>query len=108
MTPHTSPPNRSICNVGDMTEPRTRLPRTSANATFAARTETIEAEDVPAEGESSLLPAEDSPPRTPTWVKALGIILVVLLLAFAGLHLTGNAPTHMTGPGGAQHGLQLP
>jgi hypothetical protein len=46
-----------------------------------------------------------SPPSTPRWVKALGIVLVVLLLAFAGLHLSGNAPTHMVG---APHGIQLP
>jgi len=90
-----------------MTEPLTRLPRISANGTFAAPTEPVEAEDLRAEGDASFVPADDSPPRTPRWVKALGIVLVVLLIAFAGLHLTGNAPTHMAGPG-AEHGLQLP
>jgi len=83
-----------------MTEPPTRLPRISANGTFAEPTE-------PDEDDSGFVPPDDSPPRTPTWVKALGIVLVVLLLAFAGLHLTGNAPTHM-GSGGIEHGLQLP
>ena len=63
-----------------MTQPLTRLPRSSANGA-------------------------DAPPGTPRWVKAIGIALVVLLLAFAGLHLTGNAPTHMPGSSGAQHGL---
>ena len=89
-----------------MTEPPTRLPRISANGTFAEPTEPLVAKDVP-EDDSAFVPAEDSPPRTPTWVKALGIVLVVLLLAFAGLHLTGNAPTHM-GSGGIEHGVQLP
>lgn len=32
------------------------------------------------------------PPRTPRWVKAFGIVLVVLLVAFVALHLTGHAP----------------
>ena len=90
-----------------MTEPHTRLSRVS-NGTFSEPTEPVKAEDLPAIGDSGFLAAEDSPPRTPTWVKALGIVLVVLLLAFAGLHLTGNAPTHMAGPSGAEHGLQLP
>jgi hypothetical protein len=47
-------------------------------------------------------------PHTPRWVKVLGIVVVVLMLTFAGLHLTGNAPTHMGGPNGEQHGIQLP
>jgi hypothetical protein len=51
---------------------------------------------------------DDSPPGTPRWVKAFGIILVVVLLAFVGLHLTGNAPTHMPGSSGPQHGIQAP
>jgi hypothetical protein len=58
--------------------------------------------------EGDLEPAQDAPLGTPRWAKAFGIILVVLLLAFAGLHLTGNAPTHMAGSGGPQHGLQAP
>jgi len=41
-------------------------------------------------------------------VKALGIVAVVLVLLFAGLHLTGNAPTHMPGSSGAEHGMQAP
>jgi hypothetical protein len=41
-------------------------------------------------------------------VKAFGIIAIVLLLLFAGLHLTGNAPTHMPGTSGAEHGMQAP
>ena len=36
----------------------------------------------------------ESPPATPRWVKALGVVLVVLFLTFIALHLTGHAPTH--------------
>ena len=53
-------------------------------------------------------PDHDSPPGTPRWVKAFGIVAIVLLLLFAGLHLTGNAPTHMPGSGGTEHGLHAP
>jgi len=41
-------------------------------------------------------------------VKAFGIIAIVLILAFAGLHLTGNAPTHMPGSSTTEHGMQAP
>ena len=34
----------------------------------------------------------ESPPGAPRWVKVFGIVLVVLLIAFLALHLTGNAP----------------
>lgn len=34
----------------------------------------------------------ESPPGAPSWVKAFGIVLVLLLVAFLALHLTGNAP----------------
>jgi hypothetical protein len=78
-----------------MSESQTDFSRTS-----------IEAPPVAADPDPRYLDA--SPPSTPRWVKALGIVLVVLLLAFAGLHLTGNAPTHMAGADGAQHGIQLP
>jgi hypothetical protein len=50
----------------------------------------------------------ESPPGTPRWVKVFGILLIVVMLAFAGLHLTGNAPTHMSGSSGVEHGVQLP
>ncbi len=50
----------------------------------------------------------ESPPSTPRWVKIFGIIAIVLILALAGLHLTGNAPTHMPGSSGTEHGMQAP
>ncbi len=53
-------------------------------------------------------PDRESPPSTPRWVKAFGIGAVVLVLVFAGLHLTGNAPTHMPGSSGPEHGVQAP
>jgi hypothetical protein len=34
----------------------------------------------------------ESPPGAPGWVKVFGIVLVVLLVAFLALHLTGHAP----------------
>ena len=50
----------------------------------------------------------ESPPSTPRWVKAFGIGAVVLLLLFAGLHLTGNVPSHMPGSSGPEQGMQAP
>lgn len=32
----------------------------------------------------------ETPPRTPGWVKAFGLILIVLVLALIVLHLTGD------------------
>ncbi len=53
-------------------------------------------------------PDRESPPSTPRWVKLFGIIAIVLILAFVGLHLTGNAPMHMPGSGATEHGMQAP
>ena len=53
-------------------------------------------------------PDRESPPSTPRWVKVFGITAIVLVLLFAGLHLTGNAPTHMPGSSGTEHGMQAP
>jgi hypothetical protein len=36
-------------------------------------------------------PDRGSPPSTPRWVKVFGIIVIVLLLLFVILHLTGNS-----------------
>ena len=91
-----------------MTEQLTDSSRTSFNGTTARPREDTPAAEPLQDPEGDLELAQDSPPGTPRWVKAFGIILVVLLLAVAGLHLTGNAPTHMPGAGGPQHGLQAP
>ena len=91
-----------------MTEPLTDSPRTSFNGTTARPSEETPAAEPMLYPGGDVEPAQDSPPGTPRWVKAFGIILVVLLLAVAGLHLTGNAPTHMPGVSGPQHGLQAP
>jgi hypothetical protein len=50
----------------------------------------------------------ESPPSTPRWVKLFAIVAIVLLLLFAGLHLTGNAPMHSMSPSGTEHGVQAP
>ena len=96
-----------------MTEPRIASPRASANGTTASdgtprRAEPLDAAVVRHDAETDLGPEPESPPGTPRWVKTFGIVLVVLLLAVAGLHLTGNAPTHMPGSSGAQHGMEVP
>ena len=93
-----------------MTEPLTNPPRTLFNGSAAQPPEDVPTTEPVMQHrvEDDAERAQDSPPGTPRWVKALGIILVVLLLAFAALHLTGNAPTHMPGSSGAQHGMQAP
>jgi hypothetical protein len=53
-------------------------------------------------------PEREAPPGTPRWVKVFGIIAIVLVLLFAGLHLTGNTPTHMPGSSGTERGMQMP
>ncbi len=85
-----------------MTKPLTDLPSTSPNGTTARPGEPMP------DPNGDLEPAQDAPPGTPRWVKAFGIVLVVLLLVVAGLHLTGNAPAHMPGASGPEHGLQAP
>lgn len=37
-------------------------------------------------------PAAAVPPATPRWVKFLGLALLVLLVGFVILHLSGGAP----------------
>jgi hypothetical protein len=90
-----------------MTEPLTESPRTLANPTTAQPAQSFDVVDREAHTDTHN-PTGESPPGTPRWVKTFGIILVVLLLAFAGLHLTGNAPGHMPGSGGAEHGMPSP
>ena len=59
-------------------------------------------------------PDRGSPPPTPFWVKALGIIAIVLVLLFVIMHLTGHGLGGHT-PGGhtpstsvTGHGAQQP
>jgi hypothetical protein len=35
-------------------------------------------------------PGRGSPPNTPRWVKVFGIIVIILVLLFVILHLTGG------------------
>ncbi len=54
-------------------------------------------------------PNHRSPPPTPRWVKLSGIIVIVLVLLFGVLHLTGNS---LGGPSGhmspIEHSVQQP
>lgn len=36
----------------------------------------------------------EQPPPMPRWVKMLGVVVLVLVAAFIGLHLAGLAPDH--------------
>jgi hypothetical protein len=95
-----------------MTEPVNQHARTSAPARTVRPAEdvyTAAARPYPdVAADAGLEPDRESPPSTPRWVKAFGIGVVVLLLLFAGLHLTGNGPTHMPGSSGPEHGMQAP
>jgi hypothetical protein len=51
-------------------------------------------------------PDRDSPPGPPRWVKALGIVLVVLILLVGVMLLTGGAGEH--GPGRHSGGDDTP
>jgi hypothetical protein len=41
-------------------------------------------------------------------VKLFGVIAIVAVLLFAGLHLSGHAPTHMAAGGGPEHTMAMP
>lgn len=45
-------------------------------------------------------PTADRPPDTPRWVKAFGIVVLIVVLLFFVAHVTGLAPM--------QHGMQPP
>jgi hypothetical protein len=59
--------------------------------------------------QTHIKPDRGSPPSTPRWVKLFGIIVIVLVLLFVILHLTGNS---LGGPGGhtpsIEHSVQQP
>ena len=90
-----------------MTEPLTEMPQTPANGRTSPTLDSQrieESQHVEREPEVQ----RDTSPVTPRWVKVFGIVLVVLLLAFAGLHLTGNAPMHGAGSNDDEHGMIAP
>jgi hypothetical protein len=78
-------------------------------ATHDSDTNTVDTLSRPAQtgGSTDVDADRESPPSTPGWVKAFGIIAVVLVLLFVGMHLTGNGPMH-TPSGGTEHGMQAP
>jgi hypothetical protein len=47
--------------------------------------------------ETRTRPDPDVPPGLPGWVKVFGIVVIILVLAFVILHLTGNAPANLHG-----------
>ncbi len=93
-----------------MAEPLSEDMRTSARVRTARPADDVHADgrllDAEAGDDSGMERDRESAPGAPRWVKAFGIIAIVLVLLFVGLHLTGNAPTHMPGSGGAEHGLR--
>lgn len=62
--------------------------------------------------ETQMSPVRRSTPGTPRWVKVLGIAIIVLVLLFVTLHLTGITPMSHTGPMSnmppTQQGMQQP
>jgi hypothetical protein len=95
-----------------MTEPLDRPVATSSRASTARPAEDLRAADPNvhhgAGDHSSRAPDRASPPRTPRWVKASGIVAIVLVLLFVGLHVTGNVPSHTPSFSGTDHGMQAP
>ena len=92
-----------------MTEPTIRATQTSTPARNGQATEDLRAINQPASnGDVRAESERESPPGVPRWVKVFAIVSVVLVLLFAGLHLSGNAPTHMPASGTAEHGMPMP
>ena len=88
-----------------MTEPPIPSTRTSTPARSGRPAENLQTIELPhSSGDIGGISAREAPPGTPRWVKVFGIIAIVLLLALAGLHLTGYAPTH----GMPMHSVMLP
>jgi hypothetical protein len=95
-----------------MTEPLSQHRRNSAQATTAPLAEDLQRADplpYPDAGDDTARePDRESPPSTPRWVKVFAITAIVLVLLFAGLHLTGNAPMHMPSSSSTGQGMQAP
>jgi hypothetical protein len=70
--------------------------------------------DLPAYTDTDNQTTASTPPSMPLWVKVFGIIAIVLVLLFVGMHLTGmGLGGHMMGnhtmpPGAAEHGVPQP
>ncbi len=93
-----------------MTEPLHQPSPTPSPATAARPTEDVAGADPVSypstRGRVRTDHDQDSAPGTPRWVKVFGIGAIVLLLLFAGLHLTGHTPTH--GMPMPMHDIQAP
>lgn len=83
-----------------MTEPLIPSTRTSRPGCNGQPSADLHVSELPlSAGDVGGVSERESPPGTPRWVKVFGIVAIVLLLAFAGLHLTGQ------GGGPAMHGM---
>jgi len=47
--------------------------------------------------ETRTRPDPEAPPGVPRWVKVFGIVLLILILVFVVLHLTGNGLGNLHG-----------
>ena len=77
-----------------MTEPLTDFRRSSPDGSSARDTQPLATGYPPQSVVSDIEPAREAAPGTPRWVKAFVIVFIVLVLGLAGLHVTGQAPTH--------------
>jgi hypothetical protein len=93
-----------------MTEPLSQPTRNSTPATTAPPPADLQRADpllYPDAGDDTARqPDRESPPGTPRWVKIFAITTIVLVLLLAGLHLSGNAPTHMPSSSGTSQDLR--
>lgn len=58
--------------------------------------------------QTEFAPDRRSAPGTPRWVKVFGIIVLVLVLLFITLHLTGHSPMNHMPLSPTDQGMQMP
>jgi len=89
-----------------MTEPLSQAPQTSPRPVNGRLAEDPHTLDHPTTGGNARFDRDaESPPGTPRWVKIFGIAAIIFVLLVAGLHLTGNTPTHGMP---TEHSSQMP
>jgi hypothetical protein len=70
--------------------------------------------DLPTYTDTDNQSAASTPPSMPLWVKAFGIVAIVLVLLFVSMHLTGMGPgghmmrSHTMPAGATDHGGTQP
>jgi hypothetical protein len=90
-SPHCSEAPGTVYGRIDMSEPVTRQPRARNGSSVESK---LGAEAPVSNGDAHTEFEHESPPGMPRWVKMSALVIVLLFLIVAGLHLTGNAPTH--------------